>query len=149
MKTNTYTLKYIDQEFYLLCASKPRVGCGVVETLTDGTSMLMTIHNPNDIDLKNQKVIIASTRKDLDIPQLIVDEKEYTSIDSMIISGCDEWEVEVEMESVFTVCGKDKDGIFRVPGLGSCNGFGEAAASAWDEPRIKDGLITITKIFAE
>lgn len=61
-----FVLKKIESEYYLLSNEKPKVGDGVVERLTNGKGMLMTIFNENDLDVANQRKIIASTRKDVD-----------------------------------------------------------------------------------
>lgn len=62
---NNYKLIKVEKEYYILSNDYFNVGDRVGEKLTNGNWMVMTIHNENDFDFKNQMKIIASTRTDL------------------------------------------------------------------------------------
>lgn len=47
-------------KMFLVCDDPIQVGDGVCEKLTTGKWMAMTIHNENDLDLKNQKKILIT-----------------------------------------------------------------------------------------
>lgn len=90
-----YKLIKLEEDYYIISNEYIFVGVGVAEKLNDGKWMVMTIHNENDIDFKNQMKIIASTRTDLinsPITGLIYFEKEEIE-DHLkhFINGHDAW----------------------------------------------------------
>jgi len=90
-----YKLIKIQEDYYILSSDYIHVGVGVGEKLTTGKWMVMEIHTQNDIDVKNQMKIIASTRTDLinsPITGLIYFEKEEIE-DHLkhFINGHDVW----------------------------------------------------------
>lgn len=59
-----YTLANLDGHYYLLNNVVPNVGDNTVEKLTTGKNTLWKIDNENDLDIVNQRKIIASDRAD-------------------------------------------------------------------------------------